>query len=56
MSEDEAWSLLGLSKGASADDTKLSYRRLMKQVHPDHGGTDYLAHKVTEAKNLLLGQ
>jgi hypothetical protein len=55
MSEDEAWSLLGLSKGASADDVKAAYRRLMKKVHPDHGGTDYLAHKISQAKELLLG-
>jgi len=54
MSEEEAWNLLGLAKGASAEDIKQSYRRLMKQVHPDHGGTAYLAQKMTEAKNLLL--
>jgi len=55
MNEEEAWSLLGLNRGASADEIKASHRRLIKQVHPDHGGTDYLAHKITEAKNLLLG-
>lgn len=55
MSEDEAWSLLGLARGASRDDIKTTYRRLMKQVHPDHGGTDYLAHKITQAKDMLLG-
>lgn len=54
MSEEEAWNLLGLSRGASVEDIKASHRRLIKQVHPDHGGTDYLAHKITEAKNLLL--
>ena len=55
MNEDEAWSLLGLARGASRNEIKTSYRRLMKQVHPDHGGTDYLAHKITQAKDLLLG-
>jgi len=54
MSEDEAWNLLGLSRGASADNIKASHRRLIKQVHPDHGGTDYLAYKINEAKDLLL--
>ena len=54
MSEEEARNLLGLPKGASAVDIKASHRRLIKQVHPDHGGTDYLAHKINEAKNLLL--
>jgi hypothetical protein len=55
MSEEEALNLLGLSRGASVDEIKASHRRLIKQVHPDHGGTDYLAHKINEAKNLLLG-
>ena len=55
MSEEEAWNLLGLSRGVSKDEIKASHRRLIKQVHPDHGGTDYLAHKINEAKNLLLG-
>lgn len=55
VSEEEAWNLLGLSRGASVDEIKASHRRLIKQVHPDHGGTDYLAHKINEAKNLLLG-
>jgi len=54
MNEDEAWNLLGLSRGASAVEIKTSHRRLIKQVHPDHGGTDYLAHKINEAKKLLL--
>lgn len=55
MGEEEARNLLGLSRGASADEIKASHRRLIKQVHPDHGGTDYLAYKINEAKDLLLG-
>lgn len=55
MNEEEAWNLLGLSRGSSADEIKASHRRLIKQVHPDQGGTDYLAYKINEAKNLLLG-
>lgn len=55
MGEEEARDLLGLSRGASADEIKASHRRLIKQVHPDHGGTDYLAHKINQAKDLLLG-
>ena len=43
MNEEEAWNLLGLSRGSSADEIKASHRRLIKQVHPDQGGTDYLA-------------
>lgn len=55
MNEEEAWNLLGLSRGASAGEIKASHRRLIKKVHPDHGGTDYLAYKINEAKDLLLG-
>jgi hypothetical protein len=55
MGEEEALNLLGLSKGASVDEIKASHRRPIKQVHPDHGGTNYLAHKINEAKNLLVG-
>lgn len=56
MSEEEALNLLGLSRGAPADEIKASHRRLIKQVHPDQGGTNYLAHKINEAKRVLLGQ
>ncbi len=55
MSEDEALQILGLAKGASTDEIKSAYRRLMAQVHPDKGGTDYLAAKINAAKDFLLG-
>ena len=55
MNEEEARNLLGLARGASAGEIKASHRRLIKKVHPDHGGTDYVAHKINEAKDLLLG-
>jgi hypothetical protein len=50
----EALSILGLKPGASAEDVKLAHKRLMKDFHPDKGGTDYLAAKINEAKDVLL--
>ncbi len=55
MSRDEALRVLGLKAGASADDIKAAHRRLLKDFHPDKGGTDYLAAKINEAKDVLTG-
>ncbi len=55
MSQDEALRVLGLKTGASADDVKAAHRRLLKDFHPDKGGTDYLAAKINEAKDVLTG-
>jgi hypothetical protein len=54
MTEAEALSMLGLEPDATSEDVKAAHRRLMKQVHPDAGGSDYLAARVNEAKDLLL--
>lgn len=54
MSEEEALSVLGLKPGASAEDVRSAYRKLIAQLHPDKGGTDYLAAKINEARDLLL--
>ena len=56
MSRAEALRVLGLKDGASPADIKAAHRRLMAQVHPDHGGTDYLAQQINQAKDVLLGQ
>ncbi|WP_375202446.1 DnaJ domain-containing protein [Hyphococcus sp.] len=54
MSEEEALSVLGLKSGASAEEVRSAYRKLIAQLHPDKGGTDYLAAKINEARDLLL--
>jgi DnaJ domain len=50
----EALAILGLKEGATAEDVKQAHKRLMKDFHPDKGGTDYLASKINEAKDVLL--
>ena len=54
MSEDEAYEILGLKKGATREDVSRAHRALMKKLHPDHGGTTSLAARVNEAKDVLL--
>jgi hypothetical protein len=54
MSEAEALEILGLQKGATRDDVVLAHRRLMQKMHPDRGGSDYLARKINLARDYLL--
>jgi len=51
---EEAYAILGLAPGADAEAIRAAHRRLMKQLHPDHGGTDYLATKINRARDVLL--
>jgi len=54
MNADEAREILGVDANASRADINRAYKTQIKAVHPDHGGSDYLAAKINAARSLLL--
>jgi hypothetical protein len=54
MTKEEAYQVLGLEAGATTADIRKAHRRLMQRLHPDLGGTSFLATRINEAKDVLL--
>ena len=54
MTVDDAYSVLGLERGASVEQINKAHHQMMKKFHPDHGGSEYLARQINQARDVLL--
>ena len=54
MTREQALSILGLDDGATRSEILAAHKRLIQKVHPDTGGTDYLAAEINQARDVLL--
>lgn len=54
MNRDEALKILGLENTASEEDVQIAYKTLMKKLHPDQQGSEWMARKLNEARDYLI--
>ncbi len=54
ITREEAWKILGIEPGANKQEIKAAHHRLISGLHPDHGGSTYLAAQINQAKDILL--
>jgi curved DNA-binding protein CbpA len=55
MTREEAHQVLGLQPGATEAEIRAAHHRLMRAAHPDAGGSDWVAARVNQARDVLLG-
>ncbi len=56
MTEKEALEVLGLEPGATAHEIDRAYKKLMVKLHPDSQGSDWMAAKLNQARDILTGK
>ena len=56
MTKREAALILGVRESASKERVKEAHRKVLMLNHPDTGGSTYVATKINEAKDMLLGE
>ncbi len=56
MTQEEAYQVLGLHPGATEAEIRAAHHRLMRTAHPDSGGSDWLATRINQARDVLLAR